>query len=311
MGSAIFKTYFHLILAFLMLTPGLLGAKEPPPELNFSRTQMLMGHIPVTIEVAAPTPLAERVLWAMETSFSLAKQLEARWSEWNPQSEISCLNRNAGGTPCQLSPETMALLLRAIEITKKSQGAFDIRFASTTAAGRKGAIQLNWEASTATLSHPQTRIGLGGIAKGAIVDAMAEHLSQQGFDQFLINAGGDLLARGGPWPVALAIPNPRNDRITPTLSLTDQAMATSGNAEQGVHIKDPRTGKGVKLAGSVTVLAPRLEEADAWATAAWVWGKKHCEIIQAASNLQLQITWLSPQGKSHPCQSGHPSGASL
>ncbi len=91
-----------------------------------------------------------------------------------------------------------------------------------------------------------------------------------------INAGGDMQLFTAPqadwrWNVGIADPHRPGDTIA-TLEVADGAVATSGSAERGHHIVDPRTGAAARGVVSATVVADGLTHADLWATAAVVAG---------------------------------------
>ena len=117
---------------------------------------------------------------------------------------------------------------------------------------------------------------LDGIAKGHIVDAMSAVLLRAGCENHLINAGGDILARGHKsqgvsWRVAVEDPEKRG-HYPQVLELYNQAIATSGGYEvtydaggRHHHLLDPSTGRSPVL-GSMSVLAATCMQADALAT---------------------------------------------
>lgn len=133
-------------------------------------------------------------------------------------------------------------------------------------------------------------IDLGGIAKGALVDSLADYLHSSGYENFLIEAGGDIILSGlkpgnEMWTVGILHPRDRRLRAG-DLSLGTTggriAIVTSGDYEKffmqdGIkyhHIINPSTGYPAKDVISVTVIAPACTEADALATAAFVFGKE-------------------------------------
>jgi len=132
--------------------------------------------------------------------------------------------------------------------------------------------------------HPQTQIGVAGVAKGWIVDALYWKLLDMGYENFFVNIGGDLRAAGKdlnnrPWQFHIA--DPRNpDNLLATLHASDISIATSGNysryrkirGKKYGHILDPRTGFPPPFHGSVTVLTRDTAMADALATAFFVMG---------------------------------------
>ena len=128
-------------------------------------------------------------------------------------------------------------------------------------------------------------IDLSALAKGYAIDQLAEYLSERGFDNYLIDLGGELRARGTSangeaWQVGLEQPDIRSiGEIRSAIALKDSAIATSGgyrnfmrdtkgDGRSHSHIIDPRTGRPVAHnLVSVSVIDSTAMRADAWATA--------------------------------------------
>jgi len=99
-------------------------------------------------------------------------------------------------------------------------------------------------------------VGIGGIAKGYIMDRVSAVLRARGFPNHLVSAGGDMVAAGmkGAERWKIGIRDPRSDGIVATVSLSDEAISTSGNYERYFikdgkryhHILDPKSGMPAK-----------------------------------------------------------------
>ncbi|MGW1674261.1 FAD:protein FMN transferase [Streptomyces sp. NPDC002324] len=121
-----------------------------------------------------------------------------------------------------------------------------------------------------------------GLVKGWATERAARLLVEAGATGVNVNGGGDVQLCGvpgpeRPWRVGVADPlRPGGLAAVVTAAGADRlAVATSGTAERGTHIVDPRTGKSaVTDLVSVTVVAPRLTWADCWATAAFAMGSR-------------------------------------
>jgi FAD:protein FMN transferase len=116
-----------------------------------------------------------------------------------------------------------------------------------------------------------------GYVKGWSVEVASARLVAAGSTRHFINAGGDirmrgLSAEGGPWRVGIRHPW-EADKLCWVLTLTDGAVATSGNYERGDHVRNPRTGRPARGLRSVTVVGPDLALADAYATAGFAMGE--------------------------------------
>jgi len=227
--------------------------------------------------------------------------------------------------PVTVSPETFNLIERSIRISEVTQGAFDITYGSIdkrlwnfdkdmTALPDKATakkmvrlinyrnIVLDREMSTVYLKEKEMRIGFGGIGKGYAAERARLVMKQQGVTSGVVNASGDLCAwglqpEGNPWTVGIVNPNEKK-QIFSWLSITDMAVATSGNYEKYVmidgkrysHTIDPRTGLPVTGIKSVTIITTNAEIADAMATPVMIMGiYTGLDLINQMKNIEAII----------------------
>jgi FAD:protein FMN transferase len=169
--------------------------------------------------------------------FAWLRWVDATFSTYRPDSEISRLDRGERFDPHPLVREVLAHC-EALRVA--TGGRFDAR-----AGGR---------------------LNPSGYVKGWAVERAAAF----GRGRFLIDAGGDVVLRG-TWRVGIRHPFER-DKLAAAITVSDRAVATSGAYERGPHIVDPRTGRPATGLDSVTVIGPDLATADAYATAAFVAG---------------------------------------
>jgi thiamine biosynthesis lipoprotein len=230
-------------------------------------------------------------------------RIEAAMSTYRESSEISAVNRAAASAPVVVSAELFDLVRRALELSLRTGGAFDISYDSVGhlydfRAGERPAdadiadrlpainyrhVQLDAGKSTIRFTRPGTRINLGGIAKGYACEQVVALLRKAGVTHALVNAGGDtrLLGdrRGKPWVVGIRDPDDESKWVT-RLALDDEAISTSGDYERyfeadGVryhHILDPKSGKPVAGVRSVTVIGPDATLTDGLSTSVFVMG---------------------------------------
>jgi thiamine biosynthesis lipoprotein len=230
-----------------------------------------MGDVPVRLTIEAPASKKEKAFTVMDAAFNEARRLENSVSEWRKGSQASLLNRNAGKAIVPVDGDMTAILVKAREISDWTGGAFDITFASKKRGVSYQNIIILPELGLAYL-RPGVRIGVSGIAKGYIVDAISRILRKAGFKRFLVDAG-DLYA-AGKWEIGVRDPRrPESREEICKIEVKDRAVSTSGQYERGAHIIDPRTRRPVAapLAG-VTVIAEDSTTADALATAFFVLG---------------------------------------
>jgi len=206
------------------------------------RVEHVMG-MPVRVDV--PGGAAGAVL---DEVFAWLRFVDATFSTYDPRSEISRLNRGRLRRSAA-HPLVRAVLDRCDELRAATGGAFD------ASAPLPGALDPS------------------GLVKGWAVERAAALLERSGARRFLVDAGGDVVLRGGRWRVGIRHPRLR-DRLAAVLVLHDGAVATSGAYERGPHIVDPHTGRPAFGALSVTIVGPDLGTADAYATAAFAMGER-------------------------------------
>ena len=218
-------------------------------------------------------------------------------NRYDPQSALSYLNDEGAilGPP----PELADVVSGALRISAMSAGAFDPTVQPLVDLFRSrrngtgpsapsdselmdalslvGVRQVEQTPDAIRFSRPHVGITLDGIAKGYVVDGMAEVLARHGLGDFLINAGGDIRSSGcredlGPWRVGVQDPHKQGD-LPDVIDLSDGAVATSGSYEiyfdpdrTDHHIVSPQTGSSPQQSLCVSVCAPTTVAADALAT---------------------------------------------
>ena len=270
----------------------------------FKKSYKLMGnHFELTV-------VADNEKWAHEridAGVSEIQRIERLLTTFNDDSETNLINQNAGISPVAVSAETFNLVERSLRISQVTQGAFDITYGSidkrlwnfdqqmTSLPDRETAknmvrlinyqnVILDREKSTVFLKEKGMRIGFGGIGKGYAAERAKLVMKQQGVESGVVNASGDLTAwglqpNGNPWTVGIANPDAKHE-VFSYMSITDLAVATSGNYEKYVmidgkkysHTINPRTGLPVTGIKSVTIITTNAEIADAMATPVMIMG---------------------------------------
>jgi thiamine biosynthesis lipoprotein len=271
----------------------------------------------------------DRLARGLEKAERALRRIEGWMSTYINLSELSRLNRAPAGQFVKLSPQTLEVLHLAKKLHRDTGSAFDATYLRIFKLwGRAGkAKRLPTDAELAAARRAsgwdkfellkggarktvaEAGIGLGGIAKGYAIDEAAEAMKQAGCAGGLVDVGGDIRCfgpspRGGPWRVGVRNPfDPGGDDYLATLVLTGQAVCTSGNYERFAeiggkrysHIIDPRTGRPVSLAPSVTVVAPTAAVADGWATALSVLGRKGLGLIDPNSRIEALVVTGGPK----------------
>lgn len=253
----------------------------------------------------ADEPVARIALAEAERFFA---QTEARLSRFQPDSELSQLNRSAG-QPFAASELLYKLADSALRWRQRTDGIFDPTILNALLAyGYDRSFDTMPRAIESKVARPLlTRprpayvaldrvrqsitlpagvgLDLGGIAKGWTVQQVAQKLGRVG--PALVDAGGDIATAGAPpaargWLVGVSHPH-QPDTDLAILILRDEAVATSSLARRrwqfggapAHHLIDPRTGAPAKTdLVSVTVVAPRLPHAEIYAKVALILGHR-------------------------------------
>jgi FAD:protein FMN transferase len=161
--------------------------------------------------------------------------------------------------------------------------------------------------------NPEISLDLASIAKGHGVDRVSELLLHNGFKNFIVEIGGDLYVQGKnkegvPWRAGINMPdkNAPFDKVYKIITLTDMAMATSGDyrnlieieGQRYPHVIDPKTGYPVQTqVVSATIIAQTCTFADGLATAAMVMGpEKSIDLINRLKNVEGLIIVRNSDG---------------
>ncbi|HEX6508316.1 MAG TPA: FAD:protein FMN transferase [Chloroflexota bacterium] len=217
--------------------------------------------MPIGIDVRDPDIFPA----VLDRGFDWLRRVDATFSTYKPDSEISRLNRGEM-TLAQAQADVRWVLERCEQLRFQTGGYFDIR-----AAFIEGGAGERIEATSSVAVDPS------GLVKGWSVDRAARILEEGGARNYSINAGGDVRVKGGAlpdpaWRVGIQHPLLR-DKIAAVVVADDLAIATSGTYERGEHIIDPITGSPPVGILSVTIVGPDLATADAYATAAFAMGE--------------------------------------
>ncbi len=246
-----------------------------------------------TFRIVLYAPQKEAAGKAAAAAFARVAELNRIMSDYLATSELMQLcgkfGQKAGG-PVKVSEDLFYVLEKSEEVSKLSDGAFDVtvrplvilwRHARRTqrmpdkkelddakALVGYAKMKLDPKEKTVQLTVPGMQIDLGGIAKGYAADEVLKVLAKFDITTALCAAGGDIAVSGAPpdsngWKIEIAaLPGAKEKRY---VQLKDAAISTSGDAQQFVvidgvrysHIVDPRTGIGLTGRRSVSVIARR------------------------------------------------------
>lgn len=187
---------------------------------------------------------------AADAVFAWLREVDARFSPFRADSEVCRLDRGEVARG-DVSADLDEVLGLCEEYRVATGGAFDVRL-------------------------PARGLDPCAVVKGWSVQRAAELLKAAGARRFVLNAGGDVVAAGGPWRVGIRHPE-QADQVCTVAELTDGAVATSARYERGDHIIDGRTGRPATGLLSLSVVATSLTVADTVATAAFAMGSEGVE----------------------------------
>jgi thiamine biosynthesis lipoprotein len=313
------------VLSLLLVAPvfgqQLFRLEKSADAMGATFTIALYGTDRVPMEAAADAALAE------------AQRLDALLSNYRPESEWSIVNRTAAVRPMKVSPELFHLLSACLDYSRESEGAFDITVGPLMKAwgfyknsghlAPKSEVQaalskigyrhihLDAAAQTVWFDSRGVEMDPGGIGKGYAVDRMVEILKDRGIQRALV-AGSDssIYGLGSPpdepqgWEVSIR--DPKNSRRSvERVYLKDMSMSTSGSYEKFFqaegrtysHIMDPRTGYPAQGTVSVSVVAPRTIDSEAWAKPYFLNGRQWT----AAHKPAAFRVFLCEDAKDTPC----------
>jgi thiamine biosynthesis lipoprotein len=203
------------------------------------------------------------------------EQLEARWSRFRPDSEISRINA-AAGSRVVVSDDTFGLVTRALRAYRDTTGLFDPTvlsnlcrlgydrtFTEVSPDGdpvvgepAPGCEDIETDANLRWVSLPQG-VGFdpGGIGKGLAADLVVSEMLAAGARGACVNIGGDLRVEGEAptedgWRLGIAAPHDVNQLIA-VVDLVSGAMVTSTSmmrtwtrgGRKLHHLIDPRSGE--------------------------------------------------------------------
>lgn len=292
---------------------------------RFQYSQMHMG-VRVTITLYAPDAgTAQR---ACRSAFGRIAEIEQITSDYRPDSELMRLCARAGGAPVRVSDHLYIVLQRAVLLSSRTQGAFDVTVGPFVQLWRRARrtgqfpteqelseakrrvgykkVALDAKHKTVQLLVPGMQLDLGGIAKGYALDQALAELRRRGIRRAMLEAGGDIVAGLAPpgtpgWKIKVANAPPKRQWVY----LAQGAISSSGDTEQYVeylgkrysHIVDPRTGWGVTTRVAATVIARDGITSDSLATALCVLGERQgIELIRTVPGARAYIREVTPTG---------------
>ena len=282
---------------------------------TFKETRLLMGSV---ANLTVISNNAEQAQVALSATFDHMQALEAILSHFREDSQLSQLNSNGSVTGAH--PALIEVLTRAVDYGNLTKGAFDISIEPLHRLyrdyARIGEIPssdeveasleyVNYQAieisqESARFKRQGMAVTLDGIGKGYILDQGASVLHEHGFDNVLVELGGDMSTNGQPaerpWQIAIQQPNANREQQL-VARLNGVALATSGDYLNTFtsdhrlhHIIDPKSGISPLEVSSASVVAPTACDADALATSLVVMGRQRgLALVNQLSDVEALI----------------------
>jgi thiamine biosynthesis lipoprotein len=301
-------------------------AQRAPAADIVERSRVSMGS---EVHLTAWTSDEKAAAAAFEAAFDEFDRLDALMSVWKEGSEVERLNRAAGQMPVPIGPEMREVLSMARLASEWTGGKFDVTFGVLSGLWKfdhdlDGNIPSRADVlarlplidyqklvvdetqGTAFLKEKGMRVHLGGIGKGYAVDRAAAILRGRGFNDFMIQSGGDLYVAGTrgdrAWRAGIQDPRGPEGSSFAAMDLTDSAFTTSGDYERFFmkdghryhHIIDPDLGEPAKGTRSVTIVAKTATLADALDTGIFILGpEKGMALIEKLQGVEGVIVTSS------------------
>jgi thiamine biosynthesis lipoprotein len=316
----LFRVQTCLLTLLVSAHSGCVGAPTGQESAVVTRAQMQMGTLVKITVVARSEAVAQA---AATAGFTEIRRLEELLSTWIPTSELSRVNASAGVMPVHVSPETLTVVQRAVQVADMTDGGFNIAIGPAVDAWRvtEGqripteseldalrplvdlqAVHVDVREQTIYLGKAGMRIDVGGIGKGYAADQAVDALRRAGAIAGVVALSGDIktfgrLPGGKMFPVGIQHPR-RDGSVLAWIDLQDEAISTAGDYErfferEGVryhHILDPRTLQPARSCQSVTVIAREGVWADGLDTGIFVMGpERGMELVERLPDVEAII----------------------
>ena len=290
------------------------------PDRVSAETKVMGTHVQL-VAFTNPKVNTEQARKAFEAAAAEIKRVEDLMTTWR-DSEVFRINAASGKSAVKVGDETFAVIKESIHASEISSGTFDITFETLHGLWKFDEdlekkvpsekdlkarlpfvnyknIVLDEAAHTVKLTKPETKISLGGIAKGYGVDMAVKVLEKAGLASFFVQAGGDLYAKGkkpdgSDWQAGVRDPRGNSGEYFAMIALSDHAFSTAGDYERSFildgkryhHILDPRTGYPATACRSVTIYAPTALLADEIDDAVFILGPdKGLQLVESVEGV--------------------------
>lgn len=311
-------TFYIVLIALLAISAFFIFNKRVN---TYSKTMYYLGTVnEVTIYTKSSEAKANEILSHCE---NIVKDIDNKMNPSTISSDIYKINQNAGKEPVKVSKDTFNVIKASLHYSEVSNDSFDTTIGALVQLwniGNENAkvptqeevnallpsvdyknIVLDEKNSTVMLKNPETKIDLGGIAKGYAADKVVQYLEGQKIEGAIVNLGGNIYTLGtkdGKTKFNIGIQDPTKPRgnAIGSITTTNRSVVTSGIYERYIekdgkiyhHILSPKTGYPVENnLSSVTIISDNSMNCDALSTTAFSLGlEKGLKLIEETPNTE-------------------------
>ena len=316
------------IIAFALILGGsvsFLGCQQNLPEVQL-QGQTMGTFYQVTLASSETCQHPEKLKQNIE---KLLQQINQQMSTYIADSELSKFNASQSTDWFKISDEFAEVVAESLEIAEQTSGCFDPtvgplvnlwhfgpdqssrsipsdeKIKQTLAGVGYQKLQVRLKPAAIKKEVPGLKLDLSAIAKGYAVDQVAKLVSGEGYENFLVNIGGEVIALGKKnsnrtWRLGIEKPLEDGREVAEVVNLEDIAMATSGDyrnyfeidGQKFSHTIDTSTGRPVThQLHSVSVIAKTCSQADALATALMVFGPDRAWSFAQSHQLNIHLIY--------------------
>ncbi|MDB6125811.1 MAG: FAD:protein transferase [Pedosphaera sp.] len=286
--------WMTLVCFGLLLITGCSTTRQGSSLHRFEYAELHMGTV-FRIVLYAPDKMKGDA--AAVAAFQRVGKLDDVMSDYDPKSELMQLCGKPAGVPVKVSQELFDILRESQRVAKESDGVFDVtvgpyvrlwrvarkkkvlpsqtELAEAAKAVGYRKLVMDEREGTVTLTVPNMRLDLGGIAKGYAADQALGVMRRMGISRAMVAASGDIAVGDAPpghagWAIGIASIDPKDESLQKTVLLKNAGISTSGDMEQGIeidgvrysHVVNPATGLGLTERIQATVIGPNAMTTD-------------------------------------------------
>ncbi|NDV25415.1 MFS transporter [Desulfovibrio sp. JC010] len=296
-----------------------LNLKQEKSDEFFRYSDVAMGTV---VNLTIPEVKNKDIRINAKEAIAIMHRLQKDLDHRDKRGSIGRVNHEAGKKSVRVSEKAFETIKRGLEISEKSGGSFDITIGAITTtpfyyaldksrfAGHKELInyrllEIAPAENRVFLPKKGMALDLGGLAKGTIIDAAADHLRASEIKTAMVEAGGDFMVFGDrEW--SIGIRNPRGKGIIGHIRVKNSAVCGSGDYYQFItpvskdektrkhHIFDPALLQSSAASIATTTVAPDAETADALATTIFIMGPKKGNEFMDKHFPDCAAMWILP-----------------